>query len=255
MKRTFTFTISIEFLSDSFNERNAQNVNLDNICRGFYFLHLTFILSTVSLLFFTFAGNVKTPICMSDFWLYFNLGLEHVLDWNAYDHVLFLIVLCAGYTFASWKRMLILVTLFTVGHTISLLLANYAIVKVSSAVIEFLIPITILVTALYNVMTAGKTKRNETPWVLFMTTLFFGLIHGFGFAGYFKMISEDQDIIHLLEFALGIEAAQIIVAFLVLVLAFIVQTIFRFNKKDWMLVISSIVIGLVIPMLQENWIF
>lgn len=192
---------------------------------------------------------------MSDFWLYFKLGLEHVLDWNAYDHVLFLIVLCAGYTFATWKRLLVLVTLFTVGHTISLLLANYEVVSVSSAWIEFLIPITILSGAIFNLFTAGKSNRSEKLGVLYLVTLFFGLIHGFGFASYFKMLSDDQDLLHLLEFALGIEVSQIIVAFFVLILAYLVQTVFRFNKRDWMLVISSIVIGMVIPILIENWIF
>ena len=192
---------------------------------------------------------------MTDFWLYFKLGLEHVLDWQAYDHVLFIIVLCAAYNFNAWRKLLILVTLFTVGHTVSLLLANYGVVSVSSSWIEFLIPITILVTALFNLFTAGKEKRAEKLGLFYITTLFFGLIHGFGFAGYFKMISNDNDVLHLLEFAFGIEAAQLIVVVLVLILAFIVQTIFRFNKRDWVLVISSIVIGLVIPMLVENWIF
>lgn len=192
---------------------------------------------------------------MNDFWLYFKLGLEHVLDWQAYDHVLFIIVLCAAYTFNAWRKLLLLVTLFTVGHTVSLLLANYSVVSVSSSWIEFLIPITILVTALFNLFTAGKERKAEKLGLLYVSTLFFGLIHGFGFAGYFKMISSDQSIIHLLEFALGIEAAQIIVVILVLILAFLVQTVFRFNKRDWVLVISSIVIGLVIPILMENWIF
>ena len=157
---------------------------------------------------------------MSDCWLYFKLGLEHVLDWNAYDHVLFLIVLCAGYTFATWKRLLVLVTLFTVGHTISLLLANYEVVSVSGAWIEFLIPITILAGAIFNLFTAGKSNRSEKLGVLYLVTLFFGLIHGFGFASYFKMLSDDQDLLHLLEFALGIEVSQIIVAFFVLILVF-----------------------------------
>ncbi|PKA83138.1 HupE/UreJ protein [Ulvibacter sp. MAR_2010_11] len=192
---------------------------------------------------------------MSDFWLYFKLGLEHVLDWKAYDHILFLIVLCAAYTFSSWKRLLLLVTLFTVGHTISLLLANYNVVSVSTRWIEFLIPITILLAAIFNLFTAGKEKRHEKLGLFYIITVFFGLIHGFGFATYYKMISGGNEILPLLEFALGVEAAQIIVVLLVLILAFIFQMLFRFNKRDWVLVISSIVIGMVIPMLISNWIF
>ncbi len=192
---------------------------------------------------------------MSDFWLYFQLGLHHVLDWQAYDHVLFLAVLCAAYTFASWKRVLILVTMFTIGHTLSLLLSSYGIVSVSSKVIEFLIPVTILVTAIFNVFTAGKEKKYEKLNILYITTIFFGLIHGMGFASFFNSINEGKEILPLLEFALGIEAAQLIVVLIVLIVSLIFQTVFRFKKRDWVLVISSIVIGLVIPMLMANWIF
>jgi hypothetical protein len=192
---------------------------------------------------------------MSDFWLYFKLGLEHVLDRQAYDHILFLIVLCAAYSFSSWKRLLLLVTLFTLGHTISLLLANYNVVSVSSRWIEFLIPITILLAAIFNLFTAGKEKKLEKLGLFYIVTVFFGLIHGFGFATYYKIINDTNDMLPLLEFALGVEAAQIIVVLLVLLFAFIFQMLFRFNKRDWVLVVSSIVIGMVIPMLIDNWIF
>jgi hypothetical protein len=192
---------------------------------------------------------------MSDFWLYLKLGLTHVLDWQAYDHILFLIVLVAAYSFSSWKRIFILVSLFTIGHTVSLLLANYNVVSVSSKWIEILIPVTILVAALYNLFTSGKNNRSEKVGLFYVITVFFGLIHGFGFATYYKMINGDNDILPLLEFALGVEFAQIIIVILVLILSFIFQSILRFNKKDWVLVVSSIVIGVVIPMLQNNWPF
>ena len=189
---------------------------------------------------------------MSDFWLYFNLGLHHVLDWKAYDHVLFLIVLCAAYTFSSWKRLLLFVTLFTLGHTLSLLLASYNVVSVSSKVIEFLIPVTILVTALFNLF---KEKKVEKMGIFYIITIFFGLIHGLGFASFFTALDSGGGILPLLEFALGIETAQIIVVIIILIIAFIFQTIFRFNKREWVLVVSSLVIGMVIPMLINNWIF
>ena len=89
---------------------------------------------------------------MSEFWIYFKLGLNHVLNWNAYDHVLFLIVLVASYTFLEWKRVFWLVTTFTLGHTVALLLATFDVVKVNSAYVEFLIPVTIFITALYNLI-------------------------------------------------------------------------------------------------------
>lgn len=192
---------------------------------------------------------------MSDFWLYFNLGLQHVLDWNAYDHILFLIVLCASYTFSSWKKILILVTLFTLGHTLSLVLASYNIVNVPSRVIEFLIPITILATALFNLFTAGNEKAVEKMGMFYIVTIFFGLIHGLGFASFFQAVNSDRQFVPLMQFALGIETAQIIVVLIILIIAFIFQTVFRFNKRDWILVISAVVVGMVIPMLINNWIF
>ncbi len=192
---------------------------------------------------------------MTDFWLYVKLGLDHVLDLSAYDHILFLIVLCAAYTFNLWKRLLLLVTLFTIGHTISLLLAHYEVVSVSGTYIEFLIPITILATAVYNLFTAGTAANNQKHALLYVVTVFFGLIHGFGFARYYEMISDEESIAPLLEFALGVELAQVIIVLLTLILAFVIQAVFRFNKRDWVLVISSVVIGMVIPMLVANWPF
>lgn len=181
-------------------------------------------------------------------------GVKHVLDINAYDHVLFLMVLTIPYLFRDWKRVLLLVSLFTLGHTLSLVLAAYSIVTVSGSLVEFLIPVTILVVAVYNVFTAGKGAQKERVGVLFLTTLFFGLIHGLGFAREFHMLlgESDSKLALLLEFALGIEIAQIIIVFVVLFIGYLVQTIFRFSKRDWIMVISSIVIGLVIPMLLNS---
>jgi len=190
---------------------------------------------------------------MSDFLLYLKLGLTHVLDWQAYDHILFLIVLVTAYNFSNWKRIFILVSLFTIGHTVSLLLVNYSVVTISSKWVEFLIPVTILVAAFYNLLTSGKNNRSEKVGLFYVITIFFGLVHGFGFATYYKMINGGDGILPLLEFAIGIELAQIIVVTIVLIFNFIFQSILRFNKKDWVLVVSSIVIGLVIPMLQNNW--
>lgn len=194
---------------------------------------------------------------MDQFWFYFNLGLHHVLDINAYDHVLFLIALTVPYTFKDWKHVLLLVTIFTVGHTLSLFLSVFGIVNVSVSFIEFLIPVTILITALLNIFTAGKGPRKEKLGILFFITLFFGLIHGLGFSNYFRQIIADQEskALPLIEFALGIETAQIIVVMVVLLFSFIVQSIFRFNKKDWMLITSSMVIGIIIPNAPRNLSF
>ena len=191
---------------------------------------------------------------LENFWFNVEYGINHVLDINAYDHVLFLIVLSIPYIFKDWKRVFLLVSMFTLGHTLSLVLAAYSVVTVNATMVEFLIPITILVVALFNVFTSGKGAQREKVGVLFLSTLFFGLVHGLGFAREFKMLLGDTDnkLVLLLEFALGIELAQVIIVFVVLFLGYIVQTIFRLTKRDWIMVISAIVVGLVIPMILNS---
>lgn len=189
-----------------------------------------------------------------NFWFHVEYGINHVLDINAYDHVLFLIVLAVPYLFKDWKRVLLLVTLFTLGHTLSLVLAAYNVVSVNGQLVEFLIPITIMIVALFNVFTAGKGAQKEKVGVLFFSALFFGLVHGLGFAREFRMLvgKSDNKLVTLLEFALGIEIAQIIIVFVVLFLGFIMQTVFRFSNRDWVMVISAVVVGLVIPMILNS---
>ena len=194
---------------------------------------------------------------LDEFWFNVKYGINHVLDINGYDHVLFLMVLAVPYLFKNWKRVLLLVSLFTIGHTLSLVLAAYDVVSVNGKLVEFLIPITILVAAVYNVFTAGKNDKNKKVGLLLFAALFFGLVHGLGFAREFTMVfgGSDNKLVSLLEFALGIEIAQIIIVFVVLFFGFLFQTIFRFSQRDWVMVLSSVVVGLVIPILIENNIF
>jgi hypothetical protein len=192
---------------------------------------------------------------MSDFWIFFKVGLEHVLDINGYDHLLFLIALTASYVSKDWKRILILVSFFTLGHTLSLLLSVFNVVAVKAVLVELLIPITILITALFNIIMAGKSTKNGNMSFVASITVFFGIIHGLGFSNYFNSILPGKPVdklAPLFEFALGIEAAQILVVLSVLILAFIFQTLFRFNKRDFTLIMSSFVIGVVVPLIIEN---
>lgn len=195
---------------------------------------------------------------MSEFWIYFEIGLRHVLDLSAYDHVLFLIALTVPYAFKDWKRLLLLVSIFTIGHTVALLLSVFGVIIIKGNLVEFLIPITILIVAFFNLFTAGKSSKKESISVVVFITLFFGIIHGLGFASYFKSLlggSPQSKLLPLSEFALGIEAAQIVVVFVVLILSYIVQTFFRFSKRDWTLVMSSFIIGVVLPMIVESEIW
>jgi hypothetical protein len=194
---------------------------------------------------------------LQELWFNIQYGINHVLDINGYDHVLFLMVLTVPYLFKDWKRVFLLVTVFTVGHTLSLILATYGKVSVSGSLVEFLIPVTIFVVALFNVFTAGKGAQKEKIGILFFSTLFFGLVHGLGFARELSILvgRNDNKIVTLLEFALGIEIAQIIIVFVVLFLGYLTQTVFRFTKRDWIMVVSAIVVGLVIPMLINRSVF
>lgn len=195
---------------------------------------------------------------MSEFWVYFQIGLHHVLDIQAYDHVLFLMALVIPFTFKDWKKIILSVTLFTLGHTTALVFSVYKILVVKASFIEFLIPITILLTAIYNLASIGKSnKKGKINWV-FLITLFFGIIHGFGFSNYFNSLlggSSNSKLVPLLEFALGIEAAQLTVVLAVLVLAYIVQTVFKYSRRDWILVGSAFIVGVVLPMIIESEIW
>lgn len=194
-------------------------------------------------------------IVMSEFWLYFNIGLKHVLNIGAYDHVLFLIALTVPYAFKDWRRLLLLISLFTLGHTLALILSVFGVVYIKANLIEFIIPITILIVALFNLFTAGKNNKGEGISLLAFVTLFFGIIHGLGFSNYFKTIlpgSATDKLLPLSEFALGIETAQVIVVFVILIISYIVQTIFRFSKRDWTLVMSAFIIGVVIPLIIQS---
>ena len=195
---------------------------------------------------------------MSEFWVYFQIGLHHVLDIQAYDHVLFMMALVLPFTFKDWKRLLFSVTLFTIGHTTALLLSVYEILVIKASIVELLIPITILSTAVFNLFTIGKTNRKENLNLIFLITLFFGIIHGLGFSNYFKTLlggSSNSKLIPLLEFALGIEGAQITVVLVMLIVAYSVQSLFKFSRRDWILVGSAFIIGVVVPMILENEIW
>jgi uncharacterized membrane protein YfcA len=192
---------------------------------------------------------------LEDFWFNLKLGLFHVLDWNAYDHILFLIALVATYSITQGKRVFWLVTIFTLGHTVSLVLAAYDVIQISSRVIEFLIPVSILFTALYNIIFAKKNIDRGKVNALYGFTLFFGLVHGFGFSSYFNMVSKvaESKLIMLVEFALGVELSQLFVVIPVSILAFVFQKVFNMSKKDWILISCSIVIGLCLPILKDTW--
>ncbi|MFY0591533.1 HupE/UreJ family protein [Roseivirga sp.] len=191
---------------------------------------------------------------MSQFGMYFDIGRAHILDWQAYDHILFLVALCAIYLLQDWKKVLILVTAFTIGHSITLALSTLEIVNVSSDLIEFLIPVTIFITALSNMLRKQSALTPSNLNMNYFFGMFFGLIHGLGFSNYLKSIlgKEDSLVTPLLSFNLGLELGQIIIVLVFMIISFVFVNLFNVARRDWNLIISSAVGGIALTMMIET---
>ncbi|HZJ20451.1 MAG TPA: HupE/UreJ family protein [Pricia sp.] len=194
---------------------------------------------------------------MQDFWFYIKLGLYHVLDTNAYDHILFLMALALPFTFKSWKKVVLLVTVFTITHCASLALSSYDLVLMDAGLIEFLIPVTIVMTAIFNLLYVKSGAEGNNMWLHVLATAFFGLIHGFGFSNYFKMLmaEEDDTLFPLLGFALGIEVSQVIIVLSVLVVSLLVSSLTKAKHPVYVAFVSVLIILLTIPILIESFPF
>jgi len=192
---------------------------------------------------------------MSEFELYFQLGKDHILDYhNGYDHILFVVALCSVYLLRDWKKILILVTAFTIGHSVTLALATLGIISVNQDLIEFLIPLTIFITAGSNIFRRTELS-DRTTYINYGYALFFGLIHGLGFSNYLRSIlGKDHSIVtQLFAFNLGLEFGQIIIVGIFLILAFILVDLFTVNRRDWKLVLSSAIAGIALIMMKDKW--
>lgn len=191
---------------------------------------------------------------MSEFELYFELGREHILDIKGYDHILFVVALCAIYQIDEWKKVLVLVTAFTIGHSLTLALAILDIINVNKSLIEFLIPVTIFITAAFNIIRGDRGQNQSSIHLNYIFALFFGLIHGMGFSNYLKsMLGRNSDLItQLFSFNLGLEIGQIIIVIAVLIIGFITTSIIRRSRRDWNLVVSSAVAGVAVILMIET---
>lgn len=189
---------------------------------------------------------------MQDFLFYINLGWEHIISLDALDHQLFVLALIAVYSYIDWKKILILVTAFTIGHYVTLALSILDVFRVPSAWVEFLIPLTIVLTSLDNILM--KNKKQILMRANYYLALIFGLIHGMGFANTARvMIAKSQGIaIPLLGFNIGLELGQIVIVLAILILLFILLKIFKVNKKNWILFVSSGVFALALKMTLER---
>lgn len=189
---------------------------------------------------------------MQDFIFYLQLGWEHIISLDALDHQLFVLALIAVYSYNDWKKILILVTAFTIGHSITLALSILDVFRVPSDWVEFLIPLTIVVTSLDNIIM--KNHKQTLMRANYYLALIFGLVHGMGFANTARvMIAKSQGIaLPLLGFNIGLELGQIVIVATILIILFISLTLFKVNKKDWILFVSSGVFALSLKMTLER---
>lgn len=190
---------------------------------------------------------------MQDFWIYFELGTEHIADLAGYDHILFVAALCLRYLAKDWKKILILVTAFTIGHSITLVLSTLDYVNVSTTWIEFLIPVTILITALANVVQKDHGPQQKVAGI-YLLALFFGLIHGLGFSNYLKsLLGKDTNIVgQLLAFNLGLEVGQLLIVALVILLSVIFIQVLKIPRREYIIFASGAIFGVSLIMAIER---
>jgi hypothetical protein len=190
---------------------------------------------------------------MQDFSLYFELGWQHILDWQGYDHILFITALCGVFLLSDWKKVLILVTAFTIGHSITLALSVFNKILIPSSWIEFLIPVTIFITAFINIVTKKISKNRFNP--TYFLALLFGLIHGMGFSNYLKsLMGKSNNVVgELLAFNLGLEFGQIIIVLSVLLISFLMINILKVQRREWNLFLSSAIFGIAVIMAIERF--
>jgi hypothetical protein len=189
---------------------------------------------------------------MSDFNFYFKLGWEHILSWQALDHLLFIAALTSIYILKDWKQVLILVTAFTVGHSLTLILSVLDIIRFPSRWVEFLIPCTIVFTSISNLF--QKKFTHKSIRINYFLALFFGLIHGMGFANTIRfMLASDQNLgWGLFGFNVGLEAGQLVVVALLLFITFILMNLLKVNRREWVLFIAAAVFALSFKMALER---
>ena len=194
---------------------------------------------------------------MTELWSYLENGIWHILNLFVCKHILFLIVLAVPYVFKDWKKLLLLISIFTLGNLLALVFSVFGVVIIKGKLISLLVPMIILLIALFNLFLAKLSKPLNINVVGFVS-LTFGVLHGLDISNFFNSLSKSSNqtkFLSIFEFSLGIEAAQIILVFLVLLFTYVCQTFLRFSKRDCTLVLSSFVIGVVLPIIMKNEIW
>jgi hypothetical protein len=191
---------------------------------------------------------------MSVFGIYLQLGFQHIIDLAGYDHILFIVTLCAVYQIKEWKRVLVLVTAFTIGHSITLALASLNLIKANAGLVEFLIPLTIFITAIANIASKQVEYSSKLHGFKYLTAMVFGLIHGLGFSNYLKSLlgNEESIVKPLFAFNLGLEIGQIIIVTAILLFASLFIGYFKSAKREWTLVLSGAGFGISLILMIER---
>lgn len=192
---------------------------------------------------------------MEIFKMYLQLGFQHIADFAGYDHILFIAMLCAVYSISQWKKILVLITAFTFGHSVTLALSTVNILDIPLKIIEFLIPITILITAITNILQNNLYNGQNSYWIKYTSAFFFGLIHGLGFSFYLKSLlgEEVYILLPLFSFNIGIESGQLIIVFILIVLSFILLKLFRISERLWSLILSVAGIGISLLLIVKRF--
>ncbi len=193
---------------------------------------------------------------MNELSTYLQLGFEHISDLSAYDHIVFIIALTAIYRIKDIKIIFWLVSAFTVGHSLSLALGTLHVVVIPSAMVEFLIPVTILSTAIYNVLLKGRSEKEfkGSNRANYGIAIVFGLIHGLGFSNYLQMLlgSEANILLPLLSFNIGLELGQLLIVALILGAMFIAERVLKMKQTEWVLFLSGAAAGISLILMQQT---
>ena len=185
--------------------------------------------------------------------MYLHLGFRHIMDWEAWDHVLFVLVLTIRYQWADWKKLLVLITAFTIGHSVTLALSTLNWINFPTALIEFLIPVTIVFTATSNFWVKNFDFKSKYPLIYFLA-LFFGLIHGLGFSTFLKsMLGKEAFILApLFTFNLGLELGQLLIVSIILIISFIFVSVLKVKRLSYVQIGSGIAMAFALSIVFER---
>lgn len=190
---------------------------------------------------------------MDELLMYGRLGFKHIIDLGGVDHIFFVLALTLRYIWSDWKKILVLVTSFTIGHSLTLALSTLSLIDIPVNWIEFLIPVTILITALSNfwVKDFGFKQRYSAHYGL---ALFFGLIHGLGFSNYLKsLLGKEASLLGpLFSFNIGLEIGQILIVGVILALSYGFVNLLKLPRKMYVRYGSILTILLSLRMILDR---